>query len=378
MLNGTKAPVAAMFSGAVGITWVISFFSDRNKFKQVSKYLFITCVIFISIYIYLHLDLVESKTMSPRIVIGSLFKESTEINQPFSLPKFITDLIKYSMYLPFFLLLFLPFGSTLFLSSYKKIISRSFWKLENIFFFSFIFLGLVMTFGIYLPLGANTYFIAIAVPFINYFGLQYLFEKSKHLNIWHKRIINLSLVVSILSTGFALGRQFIKGGFGILNVVQEKSECNPDDSRKNSFIEKLLPSQNCPGWNKITSYEYAGMRWLKENTPKDAVILNDRFYYAPPIPPVQRFARYFYYSAFSQRNLFLEGYFYWIPSRFSTERMEFVKEIYRNPEQLIGEIRNNNIEYVLVSRFIQPELKIESNNFELVFTNRDIDIYKVN
>lgn len=120
------------------------------------------------------------------------------------------------------------------------------------------------------------------------------------------------------------------------------------------------------------------MKWLQENTDKSAIIAGDRWYIMDP--KNDSAARYFYYSAFSDRQFFLEGWHY---SNLETKRINVLKEkkeisklLFSIDENDKAEImKTNNIDYLVVSRFSNPDLEINDKGIELLFENRDIKIY---
>ena len=142
------------------------------------------------------------------------------------------------------------------------------------------------------------------------------------------------------------------------------------------MIIKKSEIEAIPSPNSITKYEYEGMNWIKENTNKNAIIASDRWY----IQNSLKDARYFYYSTFSDRQFFLEG---WLYSNLETRRINILKNKKRISKILFSKEKNNkadimklnNINYLVVSRFSNPDLEIDNEGIELLFENRDIKIY---
>ena len=59
------------------------------------------------------------------------------------------------------------------------------------------------------------------------------------------------------------------------------------------------------GKSEMTAGVYRGLIWIRDNTPVETVLAVNNYYLWDQLTP-----RYFYYSAFSERSIFLEGWAY--------------------------------------------------------------------
>lgn len=140
-------------------------------------------------------------------------------------------------------------------------------------------------------------------------------------------------------------------------------------------LERVEPE---PEINFMTGYERQAMQWLHDNTATDVIIATDRH----STDPAQKAQSYFYFSAYSGRQMYVEGWTYSILlekiKHLSNEPFATTEEIYRkdNPNRL-HICNENNIDYIIVSSFINPTLKFKEPGITAVFNNRDITIYKV-
>ena len=139
-----------------------------------------------------------------------------------------------------------------------------------------------------------------------------------------------------------------------------------------------------PGWH-ITAYELEAMEWLRENTPGDAVIAVNRHYHnsqavrsIQPVPNDQ--ARYYFYTAYGERQVFLGSWAYM--SR-TAEVQEMLRERLAANEALFDPLcanrreimEANGISYLIASAEAGTGMHLPDQDLTCVFRNRDIMIY---
>ncbi len=146
---------------------------------------------------------------------------------------------------------------------------------------------------------------------------------------------------------------------------------------------------------------FKGLRWLRENTPRDAVIAvnftqdlwkeKKTWYYTE----FSEREKYFYYSAFSERRFFLEGTFptpqfhrwanvykqdpAYVP--FADRRILLSSFFDKKDRGALIEMRDKfNVSYVLVDKRRELNVWLMSFDEELmykVYSNSDVDIYQI-
>ena len=90
---------------------------------------------------------------------------------------------------------------------------------------------------------------------------------------------------------------------------------------------------------------------------------------------------HFLYASYSDRKFYLEGSGFSLADSEAEKRLEMKKNtdlLYEpdNPER--GELaRSLGIDYVMVTKKIYPTPDLTSDDYKLVFSNDDIDIYEV-
>lgn len=131
-------------------------------------------------------------------------------------------------------------------------------------------------------------------------------------------------------------------------------------------------------YDSITAGQYEGMLWLKNETAKDAVFATDRQHYTPSGTLAD--ARYYYYTAFSERQCYAEGYNY-----ISTHNADFERVIddryyamlgvYANDPASIERLIADGVDYLVATRFLHPDFTLDNRYGTLAYENADIAIY---
>ena len=113
--------------------------------------------------------------------------------------------------------------------------------------------------------------------------------------------------------------------------------------------------------------------WLRDNTPEDSIIAVDRFTEALDYRNI-----YFYCSAFSERQVFLEGYDYSDISEESIEAMLSINDKFFSEDKLEActALDISGVDYLVVTESMHPDYETTCEYMELVFENEQVKIYK--
>lgn len=156
-------------------------------------------------------------------------------------------------------------------------------------------------------------------------------------------------------------------------------------SRRIDDAVKKADPHRVPGkYLSISRSEYEAMRWMDKNTDRDIVAANDRYYSTNPekYRYDDRWAnRFFLYEVYSNRFSYLSASGYDLNKSglsLRRERIENIKRLYDPDFEERGDLaRGLGIDYVIVSKRFTGEPELENTDYEKVFTNEDIDIYKI-
>lgn len=127
----------------------------------------------------------------------------------------------------------------------------------------------------------------------------------------------------------------------------------------------------------LTPGLYAGLSYIREHTPIDALIGSHRsFQYSPDNP------RFFYYSAFAERRILVEGWQYMSPAcqQEAWHRNEDMKKLYitRNSHLAKKIIRKYDLDYLLVDKHSRQRIRFETQQLLILkFRNETVEVYQV-
>lgn len=184
----------------------------------------------------------------------------------------------------------------------------------------------------------------------------------------HKSITIILLTVFILfATNYSIIDNYTKAKSNIKKYVNTKYNIG-------------TYTTSMPHNNGISLNEYNAMIWIRDHTNKDDIFLTDRQYITPDYS--LNHARYFYYSTFSERRMFLEGYgyIYTTDNEFHDlieTRKNLAKQVYENNTFSIQKIKKNGVNYIIQSNFISPRFQLDDELGVAVYHNEDITIYKL-
>ena len=357
--TGSKSPVGLILAGTLMVVCVISLIRNVRNKKDILISTIIINIIFLGVFLCLLTASSNSLFLSPgftveRSILGNkLIYRIVDTHLVRNILSFLLIPVHFVLFLPFAVIPFM-------LWFYKKIVNLKNVKILEFFIGGLAISGVLLTYLLGHSGNSQLYFLMISIPFIEICAIEWLSNNYDKLRNLIKILVILSFTIATTTSIFLCAHQ---GAMGFVNLrsVINKSQIESE-----------------PMLNGITKYEYEGMKWLQKNTDKGAIIAGDRWYYAEPRN--DNTARYFYYSTFSDRQFFLEG---WTYSNLETKRTSILKEkkeicklLFSIDENNKAEImKTNNINYLAVSRFSNPELEINDEGIELLFENRDIKIY---
>ena len=137
-------------------------------------------------------------------------------------------------------------------------------------------------------------------------------------------------------------------------------------------------------YESISREEYEAMQWIEHNTEDDALLATDRYYSVSPdeYSYKDRWAnRFFLYAVYSNRFSYISGSGYNLPKDDWPVRQEMIEtnnllydETYEDRGDLAREL---DIDYVVVSKRFTEVGDLSNDDYELCYSNDDVDIYKV-
>ena len=134
----------------------------------------------------------------------------------------------------------------------------------------------------------------------------------------------------------------------------------------------------------LTADEFEAVNWIKANLDDD-VLIATQMYASVPYDTYNVERRWdslhFLYAAYSCRRFYLEGSGY----TFAFEEIEKKAEMERNEKRLFdpddperGSLaRELGVTHLIVTKHIHPVGDLSSDDFKLIYSNKDIDLYEV-
>ena len=108
------------------------------------------------------------------------------------------------------------------------------------------------------------------------------------------------------------------------------------------------------GFGGLSYYEYEALLYVRDNTPTDSVIVSTRRYMTDEDDYTDD-CRNFYYSAFSERQQYCEGFSYSaVSTDYVKNKVEAVNELYAalnmNREDALELMDDMNVDYAIISK----------------------------
>jgi hypothetical protein len=296
--TGAKGPSGFMIIGALFAVIIITLITRRSSSLVIYTLVLsgVALLVFISFITSIYPATGESiMSISPGYIARGAVPG---LNQLLHVEHLTENVVRVPavILIPLHFILFLPFASILFLAWLFRQLPQLL-KITNqdIFLITMASVGIVLTYLFEHRGGSQLYFIMFSIPFITVCGMKWLNENYNRLNNWLNLIILFLFIIASISAVSMVSYQIQRGNFYTTMVLKEKNK--PGDHR-------IYP-------DAITSYEYEAMQWLNKNTDNKALIASNRWYYDQD--KSSSHSRYFYFSTFSERQLYLEGWDYTYP-----------------------------------------------------------------
>ena len=122
----------------------------------------------------------------------------------------------------------------------------------------------------------------------------------------------------------------------------------------------------------LQSADLEALEWIRDNTPKDSVILTDR-------SVVTGLNAYMFYGAFSERQMYLEGDVY-CRDTFVEERQRLrniVFGVYQNSGELLQCAIDDGVDYIVQTVSLTPSFVADESKLTLVYSSDTINVYEV-
>lgn len=273
----------------------------------------------------------------------------------------------YLFLIPFHIIGFLPFGA---IGSAMSVLNngKNIFKPANIVIFTSALFGILGAYFLKHVGMSNLYFMMFAAPCLNLLATEWAFTEWPSMKRFY-RVVTISLVILAFTSFCFCAFYYGKAGFSISKCV----------FRDVPFIQTVSPFV-------LSEEEYAALNWIAKHTPRYSVLGSEKFWTSEYQGNEISSACFFYYSAFSKRQLYLEGWAYssWAyPDRPNAlqernellRRLNLLTDIFSNGEKAEQIMRQERIDYILVDRKERPDFA--SSSLKLVFENKLTSVYSL-
>lgn len=373
LTTGIKAPVGLVIVGGIVGTCILGLVLKKSSYtKLLSSSLFSVTGFFLVYKFLLSLD--GTSGVGSNSIIG--FGEITGIcfwkpglvaaMKDAGLPLIIRLAIIFALFsLLFFSIYFLPFvvgyirELVLVIRGYKE------YDIARVTVYASSLVGFILMFLLRYEGHSQIYFgttTAVFSSLIAFWFLEDIESKSSATILYRATLIVMSLFLVV----------------SVSTLVGEYKDLIP------KAVEHSNPESTFNKYKSLSSDEYKGVMWIKENTHKNDLIATQMYasvnYDDYDIEDRWK-SCHFLYAAYSGRNYYLEGSGYSFTLSDLDTKVEMIrntKALYDPSNQERGKLAKElGVNYVFVTSRLYPVGDLSSDEYTRVFSNNDVEIYRI-
>ncbi|HHW94870.1 MAG TPA: hypothetical protein GX736_02935 [Mogibacterium sp.] len=149
-------------------------------------------------------------------------------------------------------------------------------------------------------------------------------------------------------------------------------------------IARSNPHASYNPYNSVSAYEYEGLKWIKENTPEDSLLATEKHSNSSPkyYSYENRWVNcHFHYAVYSNRSFYIEGAGFSLADEnwmIRKEMIETSNKLFDVSNDKRGDLaRSLGIDYVVVSESVGKISSLENEDYKLVYSNPEMEIYQI-
>lgn len=251
--------------------------------------------------------------------------------------------------IPLYLVLFYSFRLPVLLSHIYQMLHRPReMEIKEVFVLALVFAGCIPAYFLNYRGTSQYYFLLVGWATLNLLASGYLTDILTGRGRWLLKIF--MIILMLLSFG------------DTIVTMQYQAYSN----------QKHLELRNKP----VTPAIYQGLEYLRTKTHPDAVIASYRSFWLDKDNP-----RFFYYSAFAERRMLVEGWMYMRPEyqEYALQRYEDMHTLFYTRDATIAReiIDNYGVDYILVDKIHKQRLRFNwPVLLQKVYSNEEIELYR--
>lgn len=374
--TGIKGPMGAVIIAGIWGTFLLGLIMRKVRFSKVLPLLVLSAG-FITVYLTVLGSKGQSNSSGKALFALATISDISFWKAP------LTEMMKsagvpYTAMLAIILLVFLIFMFTAFFlpfaigyirELFMVLTGRKEFDFTRVTIYAASLVGLILMFILNYSGHSQIYFGLVTVffaPIISYWLFEDMEEKrasgkSRGIALGALKTVTCILLIA---TTVSLGMNYQA------NIREAKNHADP--------------ARTYNKYKSISNDEYEAMVWLRDNTPKDSLLATDRYYSVAldKYSYENRWAnRFFLYVVYSQRFCYIAGSGYNLGANewpIRQEMLETNSKLYDPENEERGELAQElGVDYVVVSKRFTDIPSLEGDDYELCFTNDDVDIYEI-
>jgi hypothetical protein len=168
---------------------------------------------------------------------------------------------------------------------------------------------------------------------------------------------------------------------GALGCAESLALAVPDAWR--TVRDKQTVPRDSPSYPGMTAALYRGLTWVRAHTGTcDVLAVNTHDFRSAGTTSAKVDSGYFYYSAFSERQVFFES---WVLATYALHRAQPYPALYalnsaatlRGSPAAVRELARRGVSYILIDKSHGGDVREPSSVSRLVFSNSALDVYRL-
>lgn len=376
LMTGIKGPVAAVMLAGLWGTFIVGLILKKCPLR-----LIVPLLAFASVFLLVYITVLGSKggsngSATSLFALATITKVNFWRNPFFSLmtkyglpKKVILVMIVFIFFVSFWSIFFIPFVIGYIREFILVITKKKEFDYSRVLLYAVVFIGILLMMILNYSGHSQIYFGLTAIfiaPFIAFSYIEDMEERENngHRILFVKIIVGISMVLLVFTT-YTLAGSYVK-------YIHRAKKVANQEYKYDKYVE-------------MTHDEYLAMKWLKKNTPEDSLCANDR-YYSCPIDEYSYDDRweslFLLYGVYSDRSQFIGGSGFEIKSsqyKMRHNMIELNNQLYDVNNSERGSLAKElGIDYIIVSKRFTDVPDLTNKDYQMCFSNNDIDIYAAN
>lgn len=345
-LSGAKGSFFPVIFAGLFLTGFYMVWRNKDELKRVAVLLSGSLIVFLLVYFYIYgltpggeginlfpLEIIYTTWFYK--VVASYWGENNFLGQ--------------LLFIPLYLFLFFSFRLLAYIDWIQEVVKVRNISPGQLFLVSTVLISLIPAYLLSYRGTSQYYFLFVGYICLNLMAAAYIYKTLKGEKGGKIKFIVIALLfISVADT------------FGMIN---ETSRIN----------DKLAALNSKP----LTEGLYEGLVFLRDNTEKDAVIAARRTFLLAPDN-----ARFFYYSAFAERRILVEGWQYMSLNRQkeAEKRYDDMTVLYftHDKKTAAGILNKYEIDYLIIDKKAKQRLRFDTEGLlAKCFENSEVIIWKV-